>query len=212
MTFIELIVVLSIFSIMSGIVLSNYKDFQLMIGVKILANDVALKIVEAQKLAMSGKLAPLAQQTFQGSFVDLWKPSYGVYFDSSASPDFDGVSYNKKFIYFADLDNGAINSQVSYFYPHQVCGGSSNMECLDSININKGFYVSQLSVECNGGTMPALVTNLSITFTRPDSGAVIQSSNPSCTPTVAIIEFKSSVISTAKATVVVYASGRVQIR
>ena len=56
MTYVELIVVLSIFSVMTSVVLFNYNEFQAKIDIKVLANDIALKIVEAQKSALSGKL------------------------------------------------------------------------------------------------------------------------------------------------------------
>ncbi|KKQ07855.1 MAG: hypothetical protein US18_C0006G0001, partial [Parcubacteria group bacterium GW2011_GWB1_36_5] len=48
MTYVELIVVLSIFAVMSSIVLFNYGEFQAKVDIKNLASDIALKIVEAQ--------------------------------------------------------------------------------------------------------------------------------------------------------------------
>jgi prepilin-type N-terminal cleavage/methylation domain-containing protein len=91
MTYVELIVVLSIFSIMTSIVLFNYNGFQAKVDIKVLANDIASKIIEAQKSALAGQLTT-------GSPVN-WQPAYGVYFDTS-SP--------KQFIYFADF-NSPIN-------------------------------------------------------------------------------------------------------
>jgi len=90
MTYVELIVVLSIFAVMSSIVLFNYGKFQAKVDIKNLANDIALKIVQAQKDAMSGKL-PTDGSTF------LVSPSYGVYFD---------LTTPKSFIYFTNLDSG----------------------------------------------------------------------------------------------------------
>jgi len=88
MTYVELIVVLSIFAVMSSIVLFNHGKFQAKVDIKNLANDIALKIVEAQKSAMSGK--------WNTNAPSGWKPSYGVYFD---------LSVPNHFIYFADFDN-----------------------------------------------------------------------------------------------------------
>jgi len=87
MTYVELIVVLSIFGIMSSIILFNYGKFQAKVDIKNLASDIALKIVQAQKDAMSGKIQINPFTT---------APAYGVYFDLLVP---DG------FIYFADLDN-----------------------------------------------------------------------------------------------------------
>ena len=73
MTYVELIVVLSIFAIMSGVVLFNYGTFQARVQIKNYANDIAMQIVQAQKDAMGGKMPA------NGSFPS-GKPSYGVYF------------------------------------------------------------------------------------------------------------------------------------
>ncbi|HPS21215.1 MAG TPA: prepilin-type N-terminal cleavage/methylation domain-containing protein [Candidatus Paceibacterota bacterium] len=88
MTYVELIVVLSIFSIMSAISLFDYRKFEAKVEIKNLANDIALQIVDAQKSAMAGKLSTL------GSFDD--KPAYGVYFS---------LSDNQQFIPFADFND-----------------------------------------------------------------------------------------------------------
>ena len=50
MTYIELIVVLSIFAVMTSIVLFDYGGFQAKVDIKNLASDVALQIVQAQFL------------------------------------------------------------------------------------------------------------------------------------------------------------------
>ena len=88
MTYVELIVVFSIFSVITSVVLFNYGDFQAKVDIKNLASDIALKVVEAQKSSLSG-------QWNLNAPID-WKPSYGVYFDMNAP---------KQFIYFVDLNN-----------------------------------------------------------------------------------------------------------
>jgi len=89
MSYVELIVVLSIFSVMSSVVIFNYKEFQGKVDIKNLASDIALKVVEAQNASLSGKL-PVQ------SFSANWKPSYGVYLD---------ITTPTQFIYFVDLNN-----------------------------------------------------------------------------------------------------------
>ena len=90
MTYVELIVVLSIFAVMTSVVMFNYDEFQAKVDVKNYASDIASKIVEAQKSALSGKLST---QDF------ITKPAYGVYFS---------VSPSTSFIYFADFNNNRI--------------------------------------------------------------------------------------------------------
>jgi len=94
MTYVELIVVLSIFSIMTSVVLFNYGAFQAKVDIKNLASDIALKIVEAQKSALSGKLS---------TQVFISKPAYGLYFNTSPSTSF---------IYFADFNNNKIYDET----------------------------------------------------------------------------------------------------
>src|SRR3989339_1856034 len=76
MTYVELIVVLSIFSVLSSVAIYNYGDFQSSVDIKNLASDIALQIVKAQKDSLSGLLPLQVVKTD-------WKPSYGVQFDLS---------------------------------------------------------------------------------------------------------------------------------
>lgn len=186
MTYVELIVVLSIFSIMSGIVLFNYNKFQAKVDIKNLANDIALKIVQAQKEALSGKLP--AQTP-----IPNWKPSYGLYFDTSTD-----IS-KKSFIYFTDLNNNAL-------YEDFDCTG----ECLNKISITKGDFISNLTVTTQGLGDCSSITALTVVFTRPDSGAKINTDKSSCTAvSSAFITISSPQLSNA--VIKVYVSGRVQI-
>jgi len=189
MTYVELIVVLSIFGIMSSIVLFNYNKFQAKVDIKNLANDIALKIVQAQKDAMSGKI-PVQ------TIGDSWRPSYGVYFD---------LSYPKSFIYFADLP------PINQLYD-QGSGCDLGGECLDDIEITKG-KISKIE-ECSTSTedclSPVSTPNpLSITFTRPNSGA---SFFPSLSVSSNYIRITvSSSDNSFDGYIRVYPSGRIQV-
>lgn len=181
MTYVELIVVLSIFATMTSISLFNYNKFEEKVEIKILANDIALKIVEAQKSAVNGKWNLNASVN--------WKPSYGINFDLSAD--------NKGFTYFADLDNNS-------FYTDSSCTG----ECLDKIAITKGNTVSAITV--NGTGCPSTVNNINIVFKRPDSSAII-TSNPVLSCTVSYIQVSLSSPSALTSNIKIYPSGRIQI-
>src|SRR3989344_4815832 len=82
MSYVELIVVLSIFSVMTSVVLFNYGSFQAKVDIKNLASDIALKVVEAQKSSLSGKLLP---PTHIPPNPNTWKPSYGLFFDADSN-------------------------------------------------------------------------------------------------------------------------------
>ena len=192
MTYIELIVVLSIFAIMSAVSMFNYRGFQAKIDIKNLATDIAMQIVGAQKDAMAGKLAAFP-------FTDN-KPTYGVHFESID----DGVS-NKRFIYFADLNNTQIYNQI--FVTSADCSGDD--ECVDKINITKGNYIADLQVvgsnSCNS------TSKVDIVFKRPDSSAILSADGINCgTFSKVVISISSAAPDNlAKVNINLYQSGRI---
>ncbi len=203
MTYVELIVVLSIFSVMTSVVLFNYAAFQAKVDIKNLASDIALKIVEAQKSSLSGLLPP---SSFSNQIDSLWKPSYGLYFNLKSVID------NKSFIYFTDL--GVRDSPQNGLY--DFGNSSCSIECLEVMDIKKGNSISDLSVFYQGDTPntsnPPL-NDLTITFTRPNSGANIQSSQiplPLISP-ISYVQIKITSPTGVTGIIKLYASGRVQV-
>ena len=200
MTYVELIVVLSIFSIMSSIVLFNYGEFQARVDIKNLASDIALKIVEAQKSSLNGLLPA------QTPSVDNWKPSYGVYFDSDSADDvgaIPNVAKNKEFFYFVDLDQ-----QGDFTNP----GCSTDIsECLTRILITKNNTISSLD-KCNIGGCTSISTKvLTVMFKRPDSGAILIGEEIITGSDYAQITITSSRSDNINAKIKIYPSGRVQV-
>ncbi|MFA4975274.1 MAG: type II secretion system protein [Candidatus Paceibacterota bacterium] len=201
MTYVELIVVLSIFSVLTSVVLFNYGDFQAKVDIKILANDIASKIIEVQKAALSGELPTVDQQNILAA-NNQWKPSYGLYFNSS-STDLDtsispAVTFNKEIIYFTSFDN--INNYYNKL---------SSDSILDHIRITKNNSITKLEAFGCGE-----VDDLSIVFKRPDSSAFISDSSgySFCSSfEYARITVSSSGSNPFTAHIRVYPSGRVQI-
>jgi prepilin-type N-terminal cleavage/methylation domain-containing protein len=197
MSYVELIVVLSIFSVISSVAIYNYGDFQDRVDIKNLGSDIALKIVEAQKSALNGVLPVSSNQ------VSGWKPSYGVYFNMT--PD-DGNNPNpgdnKSFIYFVDLNQDGILDNPDCLM--------SNGECLDKITITKGNYIDKIEECPDDNTCGGLAIPLSITFKRPDSSAVFMGPSGLLTGFAYIrITIKSP--KGATTLIKIYPSGRIQI-
>ncbi|MFA5933810.1 MAG: type II secretion system protein [Candidatus Paceibacterota bacterium] len=164
MTFIELISVISIFAIISGITLFNFSSFGDSITLSNLAQDIALEIKQAQSSATAGE----GFAKFQAGK----KPSYGLYFSTETTP----TDRTKKFIYFADKDNdgkyGSTGNEAS------TCEGETNTECLKSISINNGYSISSIAVNQNQASNPSCPPailpkgkDLAIVFTRPNNDA-----------------------------------------
>ena len=204
MTYVELVVVLSIFSIMSSIVMTNFNKFQEKVDIKNWANDIALKIVEAQKSAMAGKLP-----NKNYSQVSDWKPSYGLYFNRTTNVCIGNSSCNSTsdqiFYPFTDLD------QDKFFDPNASAPClDPNSECLDKIILNKN-TISNISVIYFDShfNSPSL-NNLALSFTRPDSKASFSSD----TLLLNDVDYAQITISSPQnvsANIKVYASGRIQI-
>ncbi len=189
MSYVELIVVLSIFSVMTSIVLFNYGGFQAKVDIKNLASDIALKIVEMQKSSVSGKLPPLAQQL---QITPTWKPSYGFYIDPSTD--------NKSFIYFSDIDQNGFLSN-----PSCALGG----ECLEKISITKSNSISGVKVFYKDGTSSPL-SDLPISFQRPNEGAIINTSLGFAS-TIYYMDITILSPKGSTASIKVYPSGRIQV-
>jgi prepilin-type N-terminal cleavage/methylation domain-containing protein len=200
MTYIELIVVLSIFAVISSMVIFNYGDFQARVDIKNLASDIALQIVQAQKSSLSGLLPSLS------GYDSTWKPSYGVYFSSSVSPDSRGAD-NKDFIYFADLGNATLPQNGIFDGSGSTCTG----ECLNKITITKNDNISSLNVFYQNDSTPHNLSDLTITFERPNSGAVLVSGSAKLSGAsyvqINIVSPNKSVTASIK----LYPSGRVQV-
>lgn len=181
MSYTELIVVMAIMGIMSSVIIFNDGTFQKRLEIKSLANDVALKIVQAQKLAMAGKMSPLA-----GSG---WTPSYGVYFNKD-------MDKKDKFIFFVDLNSNKMCDS-------SACG-SSGSEYLDTYSITGGNYIYDLTTNHN-----TPVGSLSFVFTRPDSATTIFADGALVNVSYANIAVSSQ--NNVRSVIRVYPSGMIRI-
>lgn len=195
MTYVELIVVISIAALLSTVSLFNYKLFQDKVEMKTLANDIALKITEAQKSSISGKLPLL------GAYPN-WRPSYGIYFPQQVN---NPITSNKSFYYFADL--------LPSLTPDKRLGSISSCpgaECISIINMTKGKYISSIKSYV-GATGTDLNAPLHITFTRPNSGADFYKDNLEFLGVNYIEITLSAADNNTTAVIKIFPSGRVQI-
>lgn len=229
MSYIELIVVLSIFSVLSSVVIYNYGAFQSQVDIKSLSSDVALKIVEAQKSSLSGKLP-----TATPSDPQSWKPSYGVYFNVKNVKPKDPLSDNKSFTYFVDLDQNRMLADCTIAVAERggvdekgnALGGEGvlkdgegnnlsggNTECLEKVSITKNNTISKLEVFYQNGSSDELTNtgDLNITFSRPSSMALFYSNGIELTDVSYVRITISSPGNSHIATVDVYGSGRIQV-
>ncbi|MDE2399611.1 MAG: type II secretion system protein [Patescibacteria group bacterium] len=181
MSYVELIVVLSIFAIMSAIVSFNYGAFQAKVDIKSLASDIALKIVEAQKSSLSG----LQSTSFAGSL----KPSFGVYFDTSTS---------NQFIYFADLNNNNAFDPITETLQTIAIPKNDTISKIESC-VGARVVCTQLP------------SPLAITFSRPSSNAVLYSGGVILAGVSYVQITIVAPNGTSSALIKIYPSGRIQV-
>ncbi len=122
MTFIELIVVISIFSVVAGVVLFNYRSFDESVAVQNLAQDVALFVRSTQSESISGVLG--GSFSSGAGYGELGAPSYGVFFSSETPRRFD------RFADFSPRD-GLYNPTGG------ITGPCPSGECIERLTINK---------------------------------------------------------------------------
>ena len=203
MTYVELIVVLGIFAVMSSVAIFNYGGFQARVDIRNLSNDVAIKIIEAQKSALAGKFPVSTSQQTVVSDDLTWKPTYGVYFDL--------ISSNKSFIYFIELDNEEVDPDNFKTYAGSTPGGGNCVgECVENINITKGNYISEIKIFYYGGST-SVDPEIRLSFTRPDSAVMIVNNQGSIVPNVEYVQITVTSPKDESAYVKVYSSGRIQI-
>jgi prepilin-type N-terminal cleavage/methylation domain-containing protein len=167
-TLVELLVTISIFVLLTGVVLFNQNNFNSSILLTNLAYDTALTIRQAQTYGINVKeFATSSSATSQ--FVP-----YGVHFD---------ITQNKSFILFADIDYNSDDRSSDGLYEDSVdlskCQTSKG--CVNRYNIQRGNHIKELCTgdvakgntggTCVGGSS---VDSLDIVFARPNPDAQIR--------------------------------------
>jgi prepilin-type N-terminal cleavage/methylation domain-containing protein len=164
MTLVELLVVLSIFAIISMTVAFNYGNYKSTTSTNVLAQNVALSIREAQGYAMGVKSASVG-----GSNIF---PGYGVHFTPSASGLISGSS--KSFILFADIPPDDVTPANSE-YDFPPGNGADESRCDGSMlsNINECISVNTIS---GGDKIVGVCANIGSTLGCDGSGYSVDGS------------------------------------
>lgn len=189
MTYVELIVVMSIFSIMSAVIMFNYGKFQEKVDIKNLASDIALRASQAQK-SSAGGILPVS------SVPPDWKPAYGVHFDTDVP---------KSFAYF--VDNALPNLGFDGNFNNSTCDG----ECLEKITITKSYTVSKVESCVSDTSCSDISGPLSITFQRPDTRANFTGSSGALNSNVNYLQITVASPGGTQGIIKVFASGRIEI-
>ena len=126
-TLIEMVMVFVIFAIMATITLFNFREFNDKASFNNLADDVALRVITAQKAAISGQI----NANLLGADVE---PSYGMYFSTAIPTGSTSAvdATDTQFVYFTDIPivgapyNGLYGDKV---YNLPATGRSTTSAC-----------------------------------------------------------------------------------
>jgi prepilin-type N-terminal cleavage/methylation domain-containing protein len=157
---VELMVVIGIFALISGVVVFDYGRFSSNLIVTNLAYEGALAVRQAQVYGISVKQTKAAQGT-GGVSLDA---SYGVWFENPASG-----GLNQNFYLFADAVGGTTNK-----FDRDING--NNIEEEESFSMNGSNTISKFCVTNSGATScssDGRIDSISIIFKRPEPNAKI---------------------------------------
>lgn len=217
-TLIEMVFVFVIFAIMATITLFNFRAFDQKITFNNLTDDIALRVVQAQKAAISG----VTSVNFMGVGA---KPAYGVFFKNTATATNAVDASQKHFVYFADIPiptapyNGITgdalyNAPASATCPTVAAAGN---ECVSVTALTTGEYISDICyVPSAGGSGTCGSYGLNIVFTRPfpDASLIITPATGSGAPIPArsaCVELASPDTTIAKKTMLITNLGEIRI-
>jgi prepilin-type N-terminal cleavage/methylation domain-containing protein len=141
-TFIELTIVIAIFSIIAGSILFNFSRFGRTVTIQNLAQDIALQINSAQKDAISGRTNELIFSCDRTA--NDCAPTYGLYFvpingDTAKIAGYSGDA-GVNFLRFIDRPDTTGQFDGMLEAGGNACGdlSSNNTECLDLLSLGRG--------------------------------------------------------------------------
>jgi prepilin-type N-terminal cleavage/methylation domain-containing protein len=150
-TLIELMVVIAIFLVISGVAIFDYGNFRSSVSLQNLTDDIALSIRKAQGFAIGARAI---------SGTTTFDKSYGMHFSTitPAQSQLDGS--NKSFLMYYS------NTTDKYYEYNSgtVCAASDN-KCMEFFNISTNDIVKE--IKADGAT----INSIDIAFKRPDSKA-----------------------------------------
>ena len=194
-TLIELLITITMFVMITGIVLFNSNSFDSSVLLHNFAYDVALTIKQAQSYGVNVK----------ENSIGIFDYDYGVYFDTVTA------DYRTHFILFNDVP--PVNGVADKYYTNSASVSScptDNPECIQKYTIKNGSFIKSV---CAGDDADhcTQVNQLSILFHRPNLGAEIYTNNQSINP-----QLYANIILSAKngatTTIVVTKVGQIYIK
>jgi hypothetical protein len=197
-TILELIVTLSIFTALTGLLLFNFQTFESRTTLDAVTQEVALAFRQAQVYGVS-------IHEFQGAQGSVFPP-YGVNFDTA----FFSGSAPTAFVLYADVlpdENG--DQEYS-----GTLDCESSTECTEKIILRQGYTVQTFCGVISPGASCDALSSLDVIFRRPNPEAIILGKYTSGGSKLFFIE--ANVVISAPTgetkTVIVRSSGQISVK
>ena len=173
-TLIELMITLSIFVIITAVVLFSQRSFNSSIVLTNLSYDIALAVRQAQTFGIGGK---------SSGFTGNIKPTYGVHFETTGA-----LGENKVIVFFADYNGDKIlslqNEQTNSIASQTFCTSDISPECIQKQNLTRGNIIKKI---CDLAIPANCYSVLDIAFQRPNVEPIITVRNSTSDPSPGIL-------------------------
>lgn len=197
-TVVELVISTGIIVVVMGAIFIGYPRFRARTSLTSLAREVGLLIRESQVYGLSVKEFP---DTYCDSTNPDCFPPYGVNVN---------MARPKEFILFGDLTTG---NKANIYESGDGCGsGPGKTECVRRVSFSGPEFVEKICVVPGTLIETCDVTELNITFHRPDPEAYIVTTDSAVRYNGAKIYLKSSRDSRESKQIVVWITGQISIK
>jgi prepilin-type N-terminal cleavage/methylation domain-containing protein len=212
-TLVELLVTLSVFTVISALTLANYPKFNNQTAITGLAQQIAISIREAQVYGVAVKNASSTASIVSPNVY----PAYGIFFATTSV----GTTYGGATSYSIFFDRVTSNGVAPYFRPMGDNYFSDSGELVETVKIQNGSkIVSICGVPTNGSTCDTAYSAF-VVFRRPNPDAIIKTITtagtwPYTTPTLVDCQRLDIVIRSRDQnltkTIQVYSSGQITVK
>lgn len=195
-TLVEMMVVIGIFLIVTGVILINVPNFREKTSVDLVAQDLAVTIRSSQVFGIGTKA------------IGDSSVAYGVYLSTEASK-------KGQFVLFADLPDS--DGKTDLIYNPSTDGttcGQTSTECQSLYSLN-GFNIVGINIYSNDSPNPIPLSDINISFLRPKSNPRFCTSSGNPCPEDGISKAEiivESLKEKKQKEVVVYANGQIAVQ
>lgn len=156
-TLVEMMVVISIFLVITSVVIFNYENFYSSVSLQNLTDDIALAVRKAQSFAIGAR-------GIKDGVNTNFSNSYGVHFSAGSEVD-PLIASSNSFMMFSS----SVNNKVYDAGGTGECGEDTN-NCIEKFKITSQDIIKEILINDGTVTLPT-DSYLDISFARPDPRA-----------------------------------------